>query len=265
MEEKDRISIQPFWTEDRQNLRVFNDPETGHPLIATYEMHSEEEIIVHRSIPGTLLTGFHICLDSNQPVYAAGTVVKVTDVPMHSVRSIFGCHMYPGMFTKIFGVSNKELPPDGIWLDEIVPTGTLAEEVRSATTQDARAEIVYRFILKNLAQRKRKDFTLPVYLADQILKNPGMLSVEDLAADTSYCPRYLQQVMQDNIGISPKAAINNARLQKALWLLLTTSLSLTEIAHESGYFDQAHFVHSFREVMGCTPRQFHRKQVEATF
>lgn len=264
MEEKDRISIQPFWTKKRQNLKVFNDPNTGCPLIATYEIHSEEEIIVHRSIPGTLLTGFHICLDSEQPILAAGTVVKAIDVPMHSVRSIFGCHMYPGMFTKIFGVANKELPPEGIWLDELVPTGSLAEEIRSAATQDARSEIVYRFILKNMEQHKKRDFMLPVYLANQILSNPGTLTVEDLAADTSYCPRYLQQVMQDNIGISPKAAINNARLQKALWLLLTTSLSLTEIAHESGYFDQAHFVHSFREAMGCTPRQFHRKQAEDT-
>lgn len=264
MREKDRISIQPFWVQQRQNLRVFNDPETGHPLIATYEMHSEEAVLIRRSIPGTLLTGFHISLDSEQPVYAAGTIIKATDIPMHSLKSAFGCHMYPGMFTKIFGVSNKELPPEGIWLDDLVPTGTLAEEVRSASTQDERAEIVYRFVLKNLSQRKRKDFTLTVYLADQILNNPGALSVEDLAEDTSYCSRYLQRVMQDNVGISPKAAINNARLQKALWLLLTTSMTLTEIAHECGYFDQAHFVHSFRDAMGCTPRQFHREQTKNT-
>ena len=60
MEEKDRISIQPFWAQQRQNLKIFNDPDTGRPLIATYETHSDEAISIQRSIPGTLLTGFHI-------------------------------------------------------------------------------------------------------------------------------------------------------------------------------------------------------------
>ena len=262
MEEKDRISIQPFWAQQRQNLKIFNDPDTGRPLIATYETHSDEAISIQRSIPGTLLTGFHISLDSEQPVYAAGTIVKAVDIPMHDVKSVFGCHMYPGMFTKIFGVPNKDLPPNGIWLDDLVPTGTLAEEIRSVATQDEWSEIAYRFVLKNLSARKKKDLSLSFYLADQILGSSGSMTVEELVADTTYCSRHLQQIMQDNIGISPKAAINNARLQKALWLLLTTSMNLTEIAHECGYFDQAHFVHSFRDVMGCTPRQFHRAKLE---
>lgn len=262
MDENNRISLQPFWSLKRENLKIFYDPSTGRPLIATYETHSDDEIVMRRSIPGTLLTGFHIALDNEQPVYAGGTIVKTVDFPMYSVKSVFGCHMYPGMFTKIFGIPNKELPPAGIWLDDLIPTGTLAEEIRAAGTQDERAEIAYRFVLKTMAAHKQKDMSLPIYLADQILKHPENLTVEDLVSDTSYCARHLQKIMQENLGCAPKAAINNARLQKALWLLLTTSLSLTEIAHECGYFDQAHFVHSFREVMGYTPRQFHRDQTE---
>jgi AraC-like DNA-binding protein len=46
------------------------------------------------------------------------------------------------------------------------------------------------------------------------------------------------------------------RLQTALNLLLNEPESLTNIAYESDYFDQSHFIKDFKEFIGITPKEF---------
>ena len=47
------------------------------------------------------------------------------------------------------------------------------------------------------------------------------------------------------------------RLQTALKMLLQEqSESLTKIAYESEYYDQAHFIKDFKEFTGINPKQF---------
>ena len=59
------------------------------------------------------------------------------------------------------------------------------------------------------------------------------------------------------IGISPKQLGKVIRLQTALQLLLNReSESLTAIAYESEYYDQAHFIKDFKEFTGVTPKDF---------
>lgn len=259
-----KISIQPHWYAKRKNLHVFHDPDSGRPLIATFEMHSDTPVDIHRTIPGTLLTGFTIPLDREDvPPLIAGTIVKAVDIPMYGIRSWFGCHLYPGVFTQVFGIPNNELPPEGIFMDDLINTGTLAEEIRSASNQQEREIIAFRFIMDHLMEHQRADFqSLPFYLADRILSSGGTLSVSELAQETAFSARYLQNKMQENLGISPKMAIDNVRLQKALHLLLTTDMDLAQIAQECGYYDQAHFVHSFHKTVGCAPRQFARGELK---
>ena len=55
----------------------------------------------------------------------------------------------------------------------------------------------------------------------------------------------------------PKQLARVARLQAALKMIQQKKFnSLTEIAYENGYFDQAHFIKDFREFTGISPKSF---------
>lgn len=262
MEFDGKISIQPYWTARRRNIQIYRDPESGRPLMATYELESPFTIEAIRTVPGTLITGFSIALDrTDLPIWVAGTILRATDIPVYGTKHWFGCHLYPGVFTQTFGVPNDLLPPEGALLENFAEVGDLADRIRSAPGQRQRSEIAYAYVMQQLAIHRKMDFrALPFYLADRILSSGGALSVQELAQETVYCPRYLQRVLQQNVGAPPKSAINNVRLQAALRLLTGSSKTLTQIAQECGYYDQAHFVHSFQQMMGCSPRSFCRLQ-----
>jgi AraC-like DNA-binding protein len=61
--------------------------------------------------------------------------------------------------------------------------------------------------------------------------------------------------------MSYKQIQSNLRFHRAHQALYQTlarrqSISLTELAYRSGYFDQAHFIKDFKRYTGMTPKQY---------
>jgi AraC-like DNA-binding protein len=82
----------------------------------------------------------------------------------------------------------------------------------------------------------------------------GRFRVNELADDIGVSCRHLARQFQRAVGLSPKEFGRVARFLHSLQLLTTRNgHSLTDVALESGYFDQAHFNHEFREFAGMSP------------
>ncbi|WP_411167569.1 AraC family transcriptional regulator [Clostridium sp. MB05] len=69
---------------------------------------------------------------------------------------------------------------------------------------------------------------------------------------------YLSHFIKKNIGISFQEYINNARIDKALNLLLRTNNSITEIAYESGFSSTRTFNEIFKTIYKCSPREYRK-------
>jgi AraC-like DNA-binding protein len=62
---------------------------------------------------------------------------------------------------------------------------------------------------------------------------------------------HLLTQFKEMVGISPKALARLCRLKYILHTVdATHAVELTQIAHENGYYDQAHFCKDFREFTG---------------
>ena len=60
------------------------------------------------------------------------------------------------------------------------------------------------------------------------------------------------------IGMSPKQLSRVVRLQATLKMLEQKQFtSLTSLAYENGYYDQAHFIKDFKEFTGHSPKSFY--------
>lgn len=80
------------------------------------------------------------------------------------------------------------------------------------------------------------------------------LSLDDLADIACLSPYYFNRIFHGLIGIPPGEFLAALRLNAAKRLLLTTSLSVTDICFEVGYCGLGSFTTRFSQQIGVSPR-----------
>jgi AraC family transcriptional regulator len=80
------------------------------------------------------------------------------------------------------------------------------------------------------------------------------LSLEDMADIACLSPYYFSRVFHQIVGVPPCEFLATLRLNRAKRLLLTTSLSVTDICFEVGYTGLGSFTTRFTQVVGVSPR-----------
>ncbi len=82
------------------------------------------------------------------------------------------------------------------------------------------------------------------------------LVLEDMADIACLSPYYFCRVFHQIVGVPPGEFLTTLRLDRAKRLLLTTSLSVTDICFEVGYVGLGSFTTRFTQLVGVSPRQF---------
>src|SRR2546430_14849759 len=81
-----------------------------------------------------------------------------------------------------------------------------------------------------------------------------LLTLEDLASVACLSPSHFHRVFHRLIGIPPGEFLAALRFQAARRLLVTTSLSVTDICFEVGYTSTGSFTSRFTHLVGLSPR-----------
>ena len=84
------------------------------------------------------------------------------------------------------------------------------------------------------------------------------LSLSVLAEEFHLNPQYISQLFKNEIGVNFLAYLTGIRMEKAKKLLLSSSLSVAEVAERSGYADYRVFTKAFKKSEGITPSQYRR-------
>jgi AraC-like DNA-binding protein len=77
--------------------------------------------------------------------------------------------------------------------------------------------------------------------------------VESVAQQLGVTARHLRRAFTESVGIGPKEFARTVRLQRAIRTAAATSNDWGRIAADAGYYDQAHLIADFRELIGLTP------------
>ena len=89
-----------------------------------------------------------------------------------------------------------------------------------------------------------------------------VLTLEDLASVACLSPSYFNRVFRYLIGIPPVEFLSALRFQAARRLLLTTTLSVTDICFEVGYTSVGSFTSRFTHLVGLPPRILRQRAQE---
>lgn len=86
------------------------------------------------------------------------------------------------------------------------------------------------------------------------------ISVAEVAEACALSRSHFTRKFKESTLLSPHVWLRQQRVDKAMALLRDSPLSLTQVAMECGFFDQAHFCRVFARSQGMTPRAFKRQQ-----
>jgi len=185
------------------------------------------------------------------------------DVQMRKGAGCLAVCFYPGMAYKFFNVPMHVLTDATVSLSDLWKDAAAEIEDRLAGAGDnhARVDLMQRCLLKRITCNTA-DTQMLLYMR-QAQELDDLMSVSKLTNTIGISQRHLSRRFQQYIGLSPKEYLRVSRFIRSLEFLKEyPARSLTEIAYDSGYYDQSHFIRDYRAYTGYTPGELvHAKHV----
>lgn len=171
----------------------------------------------------------------------------------------FAIRFYPYGFANFVdmplnNLANKETPIEFLFGEKTAKD--LEQKIIEAENSNERIKIIEHFLLDKFNQQTTVDNIVRTTV-DALLATKGSTSIKTILKEDLSQRRQLERHFKKQIGMSPKQLGKIIRLQTALKLLLNKKTeNLTDIAYESKYFDQAHFIKDFKAFTGINPKAF---------
>ena len=189
---------------------------------------------------------------------ATGTVWGATTRAVTVDNSVQGppvrlfIEFLPGGLFHLIGDCQRELTDGQFLLEEVMPGlwRDICRLLECCETTTQLAQGFDRLLLPILLARR-----LPpaVVLCMSSLKTSrGLLPVARLGEQACYSERHLNRLLGECLGMGPKVFARLLRVNAAI-RTLETGQSLTNLAQEAGFYDQAHFIRDFKALCGVVP------------
>ena len=193
--------------------------------------------------PGAILTGLTTrsqIIDTDEQEYVAGVAFRAggtrpfVDVPAHEL-------------------SNADVPLEALWGPPSV--ALLRDQLLAARDPQRVLDVLEAALL----DRWREGAVHPaVALALAAFDaRPAMSRIGDVTSVIALSPKRFIEHFKSDIGLTPKRYCRLRRFQRAVaGAHAGRTIDWTELALLCGYFDQAHFIHEFRDFAGMSPTAY---------
>lgn len=131
-------------------------------------------------------------------------------------------------------------------------------EADEKATEGRRSMIDYAYTLFSIQQNKLQEaidsediiVRAKKYIDENFRDN---IDRSDVAAVTFVTPNYLSKLFKNSLNMNLREYINQLRIEEAKRLLLSTSMSVSEIASYVGYYNISYFSTVFHKLVGVSP------------
>lgn len=236
------------------------------PLIRHFIIAEQAQAAQYKVFPSAhLVVGFqysgHISIidgNNSQRLSTAG-ITGLTDKPKTFAASagtgtvlVYFSETGLSFFTKC---PASELFGQSVGLDQVFDAQKvciLEEKLGNASDTAERIRVVEQFFLSLLRDIQQDSLILEA--VKRIYCANGNIRINELQEQLFISARAFEKRFKKLVGISPKKFATIVRFNQVLGDL-NTGKSLTEICYENNFFDQAHFIHSFKQFTGESPGQ----------
>lgn len=195
--------------------------------------------------------------ENNAPILGIAGLRKNSRLIQYSKgASMLLVNFQEGGAVRFFKIPMNEIFGVNLSLDQLLSKSQAAEiedKLFETKTNEERIKILERF-LHSLFREANEDL-LVLETVRRIRNTNGNLRVKELLRGMPISRDSYEKRFRQTIGTSPKQFANLIRM-KSLIEHYSSFQTLTEVAQEAGYFDQAHFIKDFKTFTGLTPKDF---------
>jgi AraC-like DNA-binding protein len=233
------------------------EPDLGERIIPTGNV----QILLHYRNPFTLFAPDSS--SSRQPnQLASGLSGSWNDVTTNGETGVFAITFHTSGACHFFPFPMQTLDELNVELADIFGNDVrfLSEQLGQAHSHSDKIDLVESFLMRHFSPIASHDAQLIRSSLQIITQRKGLISTAKLADTLFVTPRTLERKFSTYLGKSPKQLTRIVRFQETLgYLYNPVPFNLTEVAYKNGYYDQAHFIHEFKDFTGCTPLEFQQR------
>ena len=183
--------------------------------------------------------------------FVAGLMPGPADTSFSGPRDCVQVYLTPLGAQRVLGVPGRRLAGRVTDLEDVARAfdGAFCDRLGSVATWAERFALVEQALLTALPEAA-PDPLVP-WMWEEIAASGGRLRVQELAARTGWSQRHVTTRFRDAVGVTPKAAAQVVRFERALAGL--GRLPLAELAAAHGYADQSHLTREFTRFAGASP------------
>ena len=254
------IPHQPYLEQNTSYRSV--RPAPGSPLFGIiweiYQVNYDEKYnVIFPDICADLMVFY---TPRKAAAYVAGgdpfltTMAKVDFLP--EIKSVFGVKFCTGAMGNLCLQDVTDMGSCLISGEEALICGReMIRRLLESQSFEARCDLVRQWLEKRLSS----DYEVNIithFISDEIFAHHGQVSVRNLAEETGYSERYLRMVVHDRMGTSLKQLCQVTRFQWAYHLYQKSDgqIPFSDLAAESGYYDQSHMNNNVKKLTGALPR-----------
>jgi len=196
--------------------------------------------------------------------FVFGQITTTLEIAPTGITGIAAARFFPDGFIPFSGFPIKQMENRAVPLELLFSGDTLQLElaVLHAKQNEERILILSKFLSNKLKENDTIDRVIKMSIGTLVQSN-GLINIDDLSDKIQINRRKLERKFSSAIGLSPKQLSKVIRLQKTLKMLNQNGTgSLTDLAYENGYFDQAHFIKDFKEFTGVSPKAFYSENLK---
>lgn len=178
--------------------------------------------------------------------------------------STMGVVFRPGGIQALFSLSAGELSDQVISVSDVtdMDISALRQQLADAPTTNKKFCLLETFLTSILDPDFQPNPSV-VFSARKIYNQNGKQPISEITEQVGYSRRRLSELFRETVGTSPKQFSCIQRFQQTLRLIRKyPEPDLSRIAHDSGYYDQAHFNRDFKALSGITPTEYIKSKTE---
>jgi AraC-like DNA-binding protein len=190
-----------------------------------------------------------------------GQFTTYKDIFSYGQAGLLGVVFHPYASNALFGIPAHHFTHLTVGLTEVERgLHDIGMRVASANTIQQRLMLIEDFILRRMRFVNQRHFAMIRKSVEMLSQFSSETGPGEVARSLFVGERQFERLFKEYVGITPGRFAGLSRFHKALGLF-PTSQSLTSIALESGYYDQAHFIREFRNISGDKPSELRKRVI----
>ena len=250
------ISIQPYFVMGASDFcqRLFIENGISH--FFSFSNKSGHDLTVPLLVDGCSNLIFEY-KDGCVRTHLIGCTIEKRTFSVKKDAEYFGVRLQPSVTKFVKEYTPKEIIGNIIILDELESTKEFYRKMGEQKDFDSRISTFLQEYSKFQSGGQSAKSELFKQISDIIIERKGIVKVSELEELSGYSARYLNKIFDSELGMSTKQLCNTVKFQFLLGDLNKHNMeNLTSIASEYNFYDQAHFIHEFKEFTGKTPKEY---------